>query len=394
MKKIILSFIAMALCVSVFAQTEEPRVEHRDRGKQVEKVAEGPIISKNLHLSFQGVSFGNTLEVFKKKLRQKGQDLRYNSGVSIRIGGHKIFGYNIYDDKGIVYRLNAFHHFKSLDDAKNVCMDIGDKFNRAYPNNMKDYQVFRDESGFINYEYVWKIFSNDKKYYLGSICMNILELPISSSVHYKVTIDYYDAYYSAIHDGFLQDIYDISEFTDYFCQKCFMIVDEYKLTFCVEKDGNQGVLFAYGQDKNEILECLADDSTDFTKRKNDISLYIGNIPFMRSDILCGTESCFRNVSQWDWRAKQNRYHAELAKQQETNQRQQTTQKQQYGFGDMLMEMIFSKDEINYHKSLGTYDFLKGGMRGIMNSAGGNGGSYMDNLSPSQRAVIHEHDNGK
>ena len=386
MKKIILSFIAFAFCVSILAQNDEQRIDKRDRGEQV---VENPKISQYHHLSFQGVFFGNTLEAFKKKLRQKGQDLRYNSGVSIRIGGHKIFGYNIYDNKGIVYRLNAFNQFKSLDDAKNVCMDIGDKFNRAYPNNMKDYQVFRDESGYINYEYVWKIFSNDKKYYLGSICMNILELPISSSVHYNVTIDYYDAYYSAMHDGFLQDIYDISEFTDNYCQKCYMIVDENKLTFCVEKDGKQGVLFAYGGDKDEILECLADNSTDFTKRKNDISLYIGNIPFMQSDMLCGTESCFRNVSHWDWRVKQDRYHAELAK-----QRQQTTQKQQYGFGDMLMEMIFSKDEINYHKSLGTYDFLKGGMRGIMNSAGGNGGSYMDNLSPSQRAVIHEHDNGK
>lgn len=393
MRKIILSLIAFVFCANIFAQTEEQWIDVRDRGEQVEQSTEGPIISQHHHLSFQGVSFGNKLGIFTKLLRQKGQNLDFYAS-KFKVGGFPIFQSFMYDDNGVIYRLSASKGFETFNEAKLVCLVLEGKLDKAYPNSLKDYQVFRNDGGDLIHEHVWKIFSNDNKYYLGSICMRLRENIEPEGQYTYACIDYYDAYNSAMHDGFLQDIYDISEYADNYCQKCFMIVDEYKLTFCVEKDGKQGVLFAYGGDKDEILKCLADDTIDFNKRKNDISLYIGNIPFMQSDMFCGTESCFRNVSRWDWRVKQDRYHAELAKQQENQQRQQSTQKQQYGFGDMLMEMIFSKDEINYHKSLGTYDYLKGGMRGIMNSAGGNGGSYMDNLSPSQRAIIHEHDNGK
>mgnify|MGYP006874330143 CR=1 FL=1 len=397
MKKIILSLIGLAFCGSLLAQTEEQWIDVRDRGEQINY----PIVSQDHHLTFQGVSLGSDPEDFIRLLRQKGQDLGLNGNIpdglstGLSIGGYRIFDGGIREDCGFLYNLYAScTGFKSYEEAKKICLDIAKKFDKAYPIHMKDEKVFRDESSDLMNICSWRIFSNDKKYYLGAITLGITYSTQLYHSGYSIDIDYYDAFNLTQHDGISAGVFNISELATGFCQSCYLILDEDMLTFCVEKDGKQGVLYAYGADRSAILDYLNDASIDKVSKRNKLISYLRSIPFMDSDVPCGTALCFLGERKWDWYVKQQRELAALAKQQENNQRQQSTQKQQYGFGDMLMEMIFSKDEINYHKSLGTYDFLKGGMRGIMNSVGGNGGSYMDSLSPSQRAVIHEHDNGK
>lgn len=397
MKKIILFFIALAFCGSLLAQEERERIERRDRGEQVEQSTEGSIISQHHHLSFQGISFGNNSDTFKKLLHKKQPDVFFEEDGYIRdliIGGHSIFDGGIHESNNQVSSLYAScTGLESYQKARSICLDIGKKYDKAYPIHIKDEKAFRDESGDIMHVCRWLIFSNDKKYYIGSINMTITYSTQLYSSGYSINISYGDAYNLADYEGIASGFFDISELTAGFCQSCYLILDGDMLTFCVEKDGKRGILYAYGADRSAIVEYLNDESIDNATKSNKITSYLRSIPFMNSEIPCCTGLCFVGKKQWDWYAKQQRELAALAKQQENQQRQQSSQKQ-YGFGDMLMEMIFSKDEINYHKSLGTYDFLKGGMRGIMNSVGGNGGSYMDNLSPSQRAVIHEHDNGK
>lgn len=54
-----------------------------------------------------------------------------------------------------------------------------------------------------------------------------------------------------------------------------------------------------------------------------------------------------------------------------------------------------KELVDFYKSNGTYDSMVGIMGGLINVMGETGGTTnWDLLSPEQKAVIHEHDNGR
>ena len=61
----------------------------------------------------------------------------------------------------------------------------------------------------------------------------------------------------------------------------------------------------------------------------------------------------------------------------------------------MFDGIMGKELVDFYKSNNTYDSMVGIMGGLIDVMGRTGGTTnWDLLSPEQKAVIHEHDNGR
>ena len=391
----------MLFCANIFAQSTSAPIEHRDRP------------GMTWHFSYLGISFNNSINDFRRYLKGEGYSFiddnpnteGYLSAFGAIAGIKNTLGLDINYDKKTkkVTGVSSYFYYNNKEEAKKKFATIIKNINDSYPEAIQSYYDYYDESRCFIQHFYWNVYSEPSHTLFGTISLRINIDPGSLRDNFSALLEYKDVPNCMVSEDIPYNLYDISNYVQPTYDDGKLFVDANQLVIYVCKGNLSGSVTCFSDDRLKIFDMLCNEYLDEKEKHRQLCNYLLSLPLLDGKSRCCTFDCFNNkeinYAMGDEIRKERLTERDEEYEAMTNQAKQITAKESsnsngYGFGDMLMEIIFSKDEINYYKSIGTYDFLKGSMRGVMNSAGGNGGSYMDNLSPSQRAVIHEHDNGK
>ena len=373
-----------------------------------------PTVSPEHHLRYKGVSMGEAIGDFRRKL--KGQGMKFISDnpddygfKSAEIVKGALAGQNLsvnYNSKfKCISSLSVSAYFRLWEDAKPVFEKVLKEISQEYPGAVFDVGVFKNEYGSEIEKYCWKVFSDDKKFILGSVYVTIDKN--SEDSHYSADIKYYDYYNSMEADGIYFQDYDISSimYPDY--NYCSIYVDDDYLVFYPTKNNKTAMVVAEGDDRKKIIKMLCSGLLKSEIRPYFAS-YLNSLPVFNNEYICYTTSCFNNKNVYwgigDDIKKRNeqedqdearRQYAEIA----ARQKSQAVQKKgaispEKQFMHGIYESILGKELVDFYKQNGTYEGMFNLLDKMVPAIGGNGTTSWDLLNDAQKAVIHEHDNGR
>ncbi len=362
-----------------------PRADEYPAEEQTQKQVEPTSlqVSQFHRLSFQGISMAYGVEPFRRQLQKRGHKTKidpFDSRYSYMgmVGGQKDFKVfvNYDEDTKEIKNINALNIYPNFTEASKACETIMANLDKAYPHAVTDISHSQTEQGFVLHQYAKKVLSADGKYTLGSVYL------ILNHFENAVEIIYIDAYTAHHRDNVPYGLLDISKLVAPYYDRCFMFVDDNTLDFELFKGEKHGRLRATGSDREEILNCVFRDR-DTKKAVARLQNYLIGLPVFRDDYMINTSYSFDHPENYPGGqnlAQQRQRREEMAK--------------NYSFSDLIMEKIFSKEELDYFKTYGSYQLLRKSLPAIFGAVGGNGSTGWDGFNDAQKAVIHEHDNAR
>ena len=362
-----------------------PRADEYPAEEQSQKAEEPvlPQVSQFHRLSFQGISMSYGVEPFRRQLQKRGHKTKidpFDSRYSYMgmVGGQKDFQVfvNYDEDTKEIKNINALNIYPNSTEASKACEIIMANLDKAYPHAVTDISHSQTEQGFVLHQYAKKVLTADGKYTLGSVYL------ILNQFEHAVEVIYIDAYTAHQRDKVPYGLLDISKIMAPYYDHCFMFVDDNSVDFEMFKGTKHGRLRATGHDRDDILNCVFRDRNT----KNAVARlqnYLIGLPVFRDDYMINTSYSFDHPEYYPGGqnlAQQRQRREEMAK--------------NYNFSDFIMEKIFSKQELDYYKTYGTYQLLRNSLPAIFGAVGGNGTTGWDGFNDAQKAVIHEHDNAR
>ena len=188
---------------------------------------------------------------------------------------------------------------------------------------------------------------------------------------------------------------------------CSIYVDDDYLVFYPTKNNKTALVVAEGDDRKKIIKMLCSGLLKSEIRPYFAS-YLNSLPVFNNEYICYTTSCFNNKNVYwgigDDIKKRNeqedqdearRQYAEIA----ARQKSQAVQKKgaispEKQFMHGIYESILGKELVDFYKQNGTYEGMFNLLDKMVPAIGGNGTTSWDLLNDAQKAVIHEHDNGR
>lgn len=406
MKKLkMLLFVTVALLCSISVKAQ---------GYENESNVPMPTVSREHHLKYKGVSLGETIGDFRRKLKGMGMtfisDNPNDAGfMSVEnVGGalkNQDVSINYNSTQKSITSLSAYTFFRWWGDARPIFENILKEISQEYPDAIFDVWVFKNEYGSDIEKYCWKVLSDDKKYILGSVYVTIDKNEEDS--HYSAEIKYCDYYNSMEADGIAFDDYDISSimYPDY--NYCSIYVDDDYLIFYPTKNNKTAMVVAGGDDRKNIIKILCSNLLKSEIRPY-LAGYLNSLPIFNDEYVCYTSSCFNNKDVYwgigdDIKRKNEQEEKEAMKRQYAEQaaRQKSQAVQKSGamspakqFMHGIYESILGKELVDFYKKNGTYDGMFNLFDKMVPAIGGDGTTSWDLLNDAQKAVIHEHDNGR
>lgn len=373
-----------------------------------------PTVSPEHHLRYKGVSMGEVIGDFRRKLKGLGMkfisdnpdDYGFKSAEIVKgaLAGQDI-SVNYNSKFKCISSLSVSAYFRLWEDAKPVFEKVLKEISQEYPGAVFDVGVFKNEYGSDIEKYCWKVFSDDKKFILGSVYVTIDKN--SEDSHYSADIKYYDYYNSMETDGIYFQDYDISSimYPDY--NSCSIYVDDDYLVFYPTKNNKTAMVVAEGDDRKKIIKMLCSGLLKSEIRPYFAS-YLNSLPVFNNEYVCYTTSCFNNKNVYwgigDDIKKRNeqeeldearRQYAEIAarqKSQAVQKKDAISPEKQFMHG--IYESILGKELVDFYKQNGTYEGMFNLLDKMVPAIGGDGTTSWDLLNDAQKAVIHEHDNGR
>lgn len=406
MKKLkILLFVAVALLCSVSVKAQ---------GRENESNVPMPTVSREHHLKYKGISMGETIGNFRRKL--KGLGMEFNTDNPNDAGfmsawivsgalKNQDLSINYNSTQKSITSLSVYTFFRWWGDARPVFENILKEISQEYPDAIFDVGVFKNEYGSDIEKYCWKVLSDDKKYVLGSVYVTINK--DEDDPHYSAEIKYCDYYNSMEADGIAFDDYDISSimYPDY--NYCSIYVDDDYLVFYPTKNNKTAMVVAAGDDRKNIIKILCSNLLKSEIRPY-LAGYLNSLPIFNDEYVCYTSSCFNNKDVYwgigdDIKSMNEQEEMENMKRQYAEQaaRQKSQAVQKSGamspakqFMHGIYESILGKELVDFYKKNGTYDGMFNLFDKMVPAIGGDGTTSWDLLNDAQKAVIHEHDNGR
>ena len=367
------------------------------------------------HMVYKGVSFGESLPTFRQKLKVRNLEFNhddpndrayllgeYTNG-PLR-GNIATISYDEVNDR--VTKITVSEFYRLSNEAKPKFKQLLANIKRAYPNALFECVAAKNEWGSRMERYCWNILSADKEYMLGSVYVT-LDMN-DDDPHYSASITISDAYNCMLADDIEYGLDDISSIMYPKYDACYTFLDEDNLVIYPVKNKKIGMVLATSDDRKKILDLLYNTDCSDAEKRRQIGNYLDQLPLFNQEYLCMTEGCFNSKdTYWGIRQDPNARVVEDYPPQpnlDYNYRQsaqkpqsKTPAKQDAGkaFREWLFDGIMGKELVDFYKSNGTYDSMVGIMGGLINVMGETGGTTnWDLLSPEQKAVIHEHDNGR
>lgn len=367
------------------------------------------------HMIYKGVSFGESLPVFRQKLKARNMDFKHDNPNDVAYllgeytsgpmsGNIATISYDEMNDRVTKITVSDFYRMSS--EAKPKYKQLLADIKKAYPDALFEWVVAKNEWGSRMEKYCWNILSADKKYMLGSVYVT-LDMN-DDDPHYCASVTISDAYNCMLADDIEYGPDDISSIMYPKYDACYTFLDEDNLVIYPVKNKKVGMVLVTSDDRAKILDLLYNsDCSDIEKRRQ-IGIYLDKLPLFNQEYLCMTEGCFNSKDiYWGIRPDPNaRVVEDYTIQPNLDYyRQQTTQQVQSknpskqdvvkSFREWMFDGIMGKELVDFYKSNNTYDSMVGIMGGLIDVMGRTGGTTnWDLLSPEQKAVIHEHDNGR
>ena len=370
---------------------------------------EAQYVADGHHMSYKGVSFEESLHDFRQQIKNKGisfntdnpQNEAYCLG-SIESGplANEILAvhYDNKNDRVTKVSVSTFSRF--LSDAKPKMQKVLKNIQQTYPNALFDCCACKNEYGSRIEKYCWNILSADRQYMLGSVYVT-LDFD-DEDPHYCMDVTVTDAYNCMLAEDVFYGHDHISDvmYPDYDSFNYF--IDEDNLIFYPVKNKQVGMVLVTGDDRKKILDLIFNSGCSKQEIRRQISNYLKPIPIFNSKFLCTTSGCFNSKDlYWGYRVDPNARVSDWNPQQQYTQSNKPqpartkTENPVEALQRDFFEGIMGKELIDFYKQNGSYEMMFGLSKTMTKAIlGGNGTSYMDELSPAQRAVIHEHDNAR
>ena len=388
MKRIILLIIQISLCATMFAQ-----------GKKTSTQVRYPE-----HLSFLGLSFGLEAHEFERRLEAKGfkyvrEDENGIQGTCSFLGEDG-FDYTLYNhQRGPKVNVFTLHkYYQERGECTPMLNKIFEYLKKVYPYlTLWNPFLVDEDTNFIALK-KFNIFNESKNFTIGNIYCTIC-LPKDSNKGADLTLEYYDR---KNYKEILEDVgknYDLTSYTPYY-NKCTMyVVDKFLMFDITNKENVNYSFYLIGNDFENFHFMFTSDRYDYDFKKDMIQRYLryNAVPYPKNQertFFCCTNSFEPAFNKYVYDLKE-----ELVRKEVMETASNITDLGEGLFYDHegLKNIIKYKMDGTYEQRLQNFrkrwNMAVDAMSGIGGS-GGSGGSYMDDLSPAQRAIIHEHDNGK
>lgn len=409
MKKYILSLMFCAMCANVFAQYDESTVVRRDRADKIE------------YMTYRNISFENSLEDFRSALKAQGYEFNsedpnnermYLSADGEVAGTESVLGLELKYDSKIKKVTSVVGPFYSnmKSEAETQYASIINNIRATYPNAVPHFARYIDEYGCEIQHYSWDVYSYGKSYIVGQISVHVSLDPGADHSVYMADVEYKDMNNSQQSENLEYGNFDITDFLPSDYDQGYVFLDASQLQIFVEKNGQWGCATAFYDDRRNIVEMTLDEKLSLNEKRSQLGKYLNSLPIFTSQNVCCTRQCFNNseynyamgkeyreMRNTDPREEEQSYspynvNSKSATTSKSTQKS-TSSTQKYGVYDFLMGIVFNKEDLEFQKKHGIYDTVKGAMKGIMTGSG-SGSTQWDLLSPSQKAIIHEHDNAR
>lgn len=184
-------------------------------------------------MTYRGVSFAESLQVFRQKLNTRNLEFTHNDpkDLAYLLGDYTTGALDgalasiSYDKKnGRITKISVSTFDRCLSDAKPKFVQLLSDIRKAYPNAVFENIVGKNEWGSRMEKYCWNVLSPDKEYMLGSVYVT-LDLN-DDDPHYCATMTITDAYNCMLSEDVVYGYDDISYIMSPKYDACYMFLDE------------------------------------------------------------------------------------------------------------------------------------------------------------------------
>lgn len=228
------------------------------------------------HLTFKGVSFGETVKNFKEKMLFKGFSYPrvWGSAVDKRWIEGPFWNEEIRTlyvreriKNGPVSSIEPNISFSNKDRAKaeKQFVDILNYIQNLYPNTVVDFRDIIGSSGARSESFSFRILSGSDKKILGSIYLDFIS---TTDKRYYNNIQIYDYVSCMQSNGVNCGLYDLSYLVKPKYNSCILKIDDRFLTIKLNKNGKETTAVLNGDCYNNILKILfKDEMSDYGKQE-------------------------------------------------------------------------------------------------------------------------------
>lgn len=372
MRKIILLLLCM-ICTIAYAQDI------------VRKVYPNASISKQHHMSFLGISLGNSVTAFDNALKQKGfkhvgNDYEDEHHFQGNLFGLKNFPLDIcFDTNNNIYLIYSLNKYHDKNQAVLAFNRIKENLKRLYTNSnfivRNTYNIYNNHPTNKCY---WDVFSKDKTFYIGNI---ELSLDFQYSLNeYSVEIRIENV--SNNHNEYLFKKYDISNYIKPFYSLGYLeIYPKYCNLILYKSDGTKEI---FNEDEPERLEKFILDNNYTNNEKQYIfSQYLKkDVVVKKNGYICDVMASFNNI----------KLNYDRAKEEYENSPEHMSK------GELWFCLWEGSANVEKYKRDGSYKkrvkAFVSRWNNFVDSGSNSNSTNWDNLNDAQKAVIHDHDNGR